>query len=298
MPLKGIIAALITVTLWGVNFVAVKTAVTEVPPLFVSALRFGVLTLVLCPFLRVAPGHFKRLIEYSLIMGVGHFSMLFVAIQFLDISTTGIVLQFGTPFVVLLAWLMLGETFGVWRAAGMGIAFGGIIVLVGFPGSDVEPMWLVVLMFSAFMWALGSIRAKQLPAVPPFTLIAWMSVIVTPIVFALSMIFERGQFAAVANAGTTFWICVAYAIIGSSIVGYGLWYYLLKRYDVTAAAPFNLLVPLVAVVCGVTIMGDVLTLTKLIGGAMILGGVSLITVRQIVVARRNRAQLPATGAAT
>lgn len=42
MPPKGIVAALIAVTLWGANFVAVNAAVTEVPPLFVTAWRFSV----------------------------------------------------------------------------------------------------------------------------------------------------------------------------------------------------------------------------------------------------------------
>jgi O-acetylserine/cysteine efflux transporter len=61
-------------------------------------------------------------------------------------------------------------------------------------------------------------------------------------------------------------------------------------------APFNLLVPLVAVICGVAIMGDQLTVTKVIGGAMILGGVALITVRQIVVSRRAKVTPSTPGA--
>ena len=106
MPLIGVLAALATVTLWGCNFVAVKFAVSDVPPFFVTAMRFALLTILLFPFLRVPKRMMKDIVQYALIMGVGHFSIMFYAIQFLDISTTGIVLQLGTPFVVLLAWLL------------------------------------------------------------------------------------------------------------------------------------------------------------------------------------------------
>ncbi|MBO6947289.1 MAG: EamA family transporter [Rhodospirillales bacterium] len=288
MPLIGVVAALATVTLWGCNFVAVKVAVTEVPPYFVTAIRFALLAILLAPFLRVPKERTKDIAGYALIMGVGHFSLLFYAIQFLDISTTGIVLQLGTPFVVLLAWLMLKETFGVWRMAGMAMAFIGIVILIGVPTAGVDVVALLILVFVAAMWALGSIRAKQIPDVSPFSLIAWMGLIVAPVALGMSFLFEADQMTRVISAPPRFWYGLTYMTLASSIAGYGLWYWLLNRYDVTAVAPYNLLVPLIAVGSGVTVMGDELTLTKLIGGGMILGGVALITVRQMVLARRAR----------
>ncbi|MEX0694088.1 MAG: EamA family transporter [Rhodospirillales bacterium] len=298
MPLIGVLAALATVLLWGCNFVAVKYAVSHVPPFFVTAIRFALLAILLAPFLRVPKVRFREITEYALIMGVGHFSIMFYAIQFLDISTTGIVLQLGTPFVVLLAWLMLKETFGIWRMAGMAMAFSGIVILIGVPTVGVDVPSLLVLVVAAFMWALGSIRAKQIQNVSPFSLIAWMALIVAPVSLGLSFLTEADQITALQAADQRFWVALVYMTVASSIAGYGLWYWLLNRYDVTAVAPYNLLVPLIAVTSGVTIMGDELTLTKLIGGGMILGGVSLITVRQIIVLRRARVMASTQGTAT
>jgi O-acetylserine/cysteine efflux transporter len=285
MPLLGVLAALVTVTLWGANFIVVKIAVSEVPPLFVAAIRFTILAVLLSPFLRVRREDLRNLAVYAVFMGVCHFATMFVAIQFIDVSTIGIVLQLGTPFMVLLAWLMLGEKFGPWRMCGMGIAFAGIVILIGFPEDDIDPKWLMVLVFAAFMWAMGTVRAKQLHGISPLSLIAWMALLAAPMIYGLSYIFESAQVELLAKASTEFWLSVAYMIIASSVIGYGLWYTLLKQYDVAVIAPYNLLVPLVSVICGVTIMGDVLTLTKLIGGLMILGGVTLITLRQLYVAR-------------
>ena len=287
MPLIGVLAALTTVILWGANFIAVKVAITEVPPLFVSGMRFVILTILLSPFLRVPKDRFRGILEYAMIMGVGHFCVMFVSLQFIEISTGGIVLQLGTPFIVLLAWLMLKERFGVWRFAGMLMAFSGIGILIGFPGSDIDPLWLFGLVFAAFMWALSSIRAKQLVGVPPFTLIAWMALLVTPMAFLLSWVFESDQVVAVMKADWQFWAGLAYMVIASSIIGYGLWYWLIQRYEVSAIAPYNLLVPLVTAAGGIFVLGDVMTPVKFFGGAMIFGGVTLITVRQIYLSRRT-----------
>ncbi len=288
MPLSGILAVLVTVTLWGGNFVAVKIAVTDVPPLFVTALRFLILAGALSPFLKVPAKHGRKILEYALVMGVGHFGLMFFAIRFVDVSTAAIALQTTTPFAVLLAWLMLGETFGPWRVAGMGMAFAGIVVLVGGPGSGGEPVACGMLAFAALMWALGNVRSKQMPDVSVFSQIAWMALIACPVLFGLSFVVEADQLTRLQGAGFRFWVSLVYMTIASSIVAYGLWYYLIKHYDVTAVAPYNLLVPLVAVSGGVLIMGDTLTVTKLIGGAMILSGVGLIQVREIIRSRRAR----------
>lgn len=288
MPLSGILAVLAVVLLWGMNFVAVKIAVTEVPPLFVTALRFLILACALTPFLRVPPGQMRRLLEYAVIMGVCHFGVMFYAIRFVDVSTTAIALQTNTPFSVLLAWLMLGENFGKWRMAGMGLAFLGVVVLVGGPGGRGDLLPVALLVFAAISWALGNVRSKQMKDVPVFTQIAWMAVIACPMLFGLSWTLESNQIADLQQSTYRFWISLVYMTVGSSISAYGLWYYLLKRYDVTAVAPYNLLVPLVAVTGGVTIMGDALTTTKLAGGAMILSGVTLIQFREILRARMAR----------
>ena len=113
-----------------------------------------------------------------------------------------------------------------------------------------------------------------------------MALLAAAPVYGLSAIFETGQIAAITSATWAFWGSLAYMIIASSVIGYGLWYWLIKRYDVTAVAPYNLLVPLIAATGGVTVLGDEITLVKLIGGGMIFGGVAIITVRQIVLSRR------------
>jgi O-acetylserine/cysteine efflux transporter len=53
-----------------------------------------------------------------------------------------------------------------------------------------------------------------------------------------------------------------------------------RRYDVNVVMPFNLLNPVFGVLCAVLILGDPLTWSLLVGAALVIGGVGIITVRR------------------
>jgi O-acetylserine/cysteine efflux transporter len=60
------------------------------------------------------------------------------------------------------------------------------------------------------------------------------------------------------------------------LIGHGVVYYLLGRYPVSVTAPIMLLTPIIAIVFGVTIWGDVLTLKLVIGAITTISGVAII----------------------
>jgi len=65
--------------LWGLNFVAIAKAVEGLPPLFANAMRFGVVLLVLLPFLKRVEGQMPILFGIAFLMGVVHFGAVFLA---------------------------------------------------------------------------------------------------------------------------------------------------------------------------------------------------------------------------
>ncbi len=73
-----------------------------------------------------------------------------------------------------------------------------------------------------------------------------------------------------------------------TVVGYGLWYHLLRHHPVNQTMPFTLLVPVFGVVFGVLLLGETLTWRTVVGGLLTLFGVSVIVLR--------RPRLPRPGA--
>ena len=71
------------------------------------------------------------------------------------------------------------------------------------------------------------------------------------------------------------WGAIAYMMICVSMIGYGIWYYLVPRYDVNQTMPFTLLVPMFGVASGALILDERMTWLMLAGSALTLVGVAL-----------------------
>lgn len=276
MPIRDILAALAVAALWGINFTAIKVTVAELPPLFMSAVRF---TLVFVVLVRVAPvpwGRFRDVALLSVAFGVVHFGMMGVALTRADAAAAAIVGQLGVPFAAVLAAVVLKDRFGLKRWLGVALAFAGVAVLAGEPDAGQAPLYLALVGLSSFGWATGQVLVKRLPPINTFTLNAWVSGLLAPQLFVLSWLFEDGQIAAAADAGVVGWGGLAYQALGASVLAYGLWYTLLGKHDVSRVVPYNLLVPVFGVAAGVALLGEAMTVQKLIGGAVTLAGVALI----------------------
>jgi O-acetylserine/cysteine efflux transporter len=64
--------------------------------------------------------------------------------------------------------------------------------------------------------------------------------------------------------------------LGASITAYGLWYYLIGKYEVNRIVPMTLLSPVLAVGFAVLILDEPLTLRVVLGGLLTLAGVAMI----------------------
>mgnify|MGYP003295686216 CR=1 FL=1 len=55
--------------IWGLNLIASKIGVEQIPPVFFTALRFGALALILIPFLRLHRGQMLNLLAAAIFTG-------------------------------------------------------------------------------------------------------------------------------------------------------------------------------------------------------------------------------------
>lgn len=282
-PLRGHDLALVLwiVVVWAVNFLTSARGLREIPPLLFTALRFAILLLPLALLMRRPPhGQWVRLAAASLCVGVAHFALSFLALKLAgDLSSPAIVLQSYVPMTTVLAWWWLGEKVG-WRT-GLAIAtsFAGVLVLGFDPHVLARPEALFSMLASAFALAVGTILMKGLRGVDLYSQQGWMAVFSLPPLLALSLWLEPGAIAALPEASALAWFGAAYAAIGSSLLGHGLYYRLVQRHPVAQITPWLLLVPVLAIVLGVAFWGDHPGPRVLLGGALVLGGVLAIALR-------------------
>lgn len=274
-----LLLALLANAAWAFNFVAGKAGVTHFRPFLFTALRFAVLLLVLLPFLRWLPGRMRGVLGIALVQGVVHFSLVFAGLEASgDIASVAIASQLYVPFSALLAVVWLGETLDRWRLAGIASAFSGVLV-IGFDPIVFRHLdALLLIVAGAMAMAVATIQMRQLRGVGVFVLQAWIALCATSALALLSLLFEHDQWEAVRTATLLELAAPVYSALGASLVGHGIVYHLLGRYPVSVTTPLMLLAPVLAVVFGVLLWGDVLTWKLVLGGILTLVGIAVITV--------------------
>lgn len=278
MNARDTLLATIVVVVWGINFVAAKIGTHEFPPLLFTALRFGVVALAVVPFCPRPKGRMGLVALLSLVLGVGHFGILFVSMRGLDAATAAIVLQLCVPFASLVAALVYKERLGRDGTAGMALAFIGVALLAGEPGRP--NLWSLGLAVAASMaWAWSNVVVKRIGSIDPLILNGWVCLLAIPQLLVLSLLTEHGQMESLPHATWMGWGAVAFTAVVSSLVAYTLWYRLIARLPVNDVVPFTLLSPVIGVASGVMLLGEPLGLHKLAGGALTILGVAIVQFR-------------------
>jgi len=277
MTLPHLLMILLVNSVWGVNFIAGKIGADKFGPLLFTSLRFLFLLVLMLPWLKPAPGYMKPLLRVAILLGVFHFSMIFIGLHAGgNIGSIAITTQLYVPFSAILASVFLKEKITLRTIIAIAIAFGGVMVIgfdpIVFNHIDAI-LWVTG---AAFVMATATIFMRKCPNLGVFKLQAWIALVAFPSVSLLSLIFESGQLRTLAGARLTDLWTPLYSAIGASLIGHGLVYHLLGRYQVAKITPLLLLTPIIATILGVIIFGDILGWKLIVGGAMTLLGVLML----------------------
>jgi len=276
-----ILIALACAAVWGFGFVPSKYGAMHMQPLFFLALRYALIVLALIWFAPVPRGRMAPVFLYSLSLGVGHFALLYVGLRMgVEATTAALLWLLQVPFTTLLAMFFLKDRPALRTLIGIGISLIGALVLIGEPRLGGTPLALALVILGNLMWGVANIQAKRLPGVHPLTLNAWMALFSAPVMIVLSLLFERDQLRDLLVLDWRIHLSLLYMAFASSVIGYGLWLALLRRYPVSQIAPFLLLVPLFGALSSVLTLGEPITLRAILSGVVIFSGVALIVVRR------------------
>ncbi len=278
-PMDMLMGVAVAVT-WGMGLVFAKAAIAHFPPILLMSLRFLVTALALVWFAKLPKGQFWPLFKVTLVAATVQYSLTFSGLKGLDAGVTALIVQLEVPFLTLLGALVLHEKTGLRKWLGIALAFVGVAMIVGAPRGDIALGYAALVIGGSLAWAIGQVMVRQLKDIDGLTVTAWVAVLATPQLFVMSLLFESGQLAAIKSAPTVVWLSVAYLGLIMTAFGYWLWNTLLRRHPVSQVAPFLLLLPLVSVLGGILFLGETMTLSSLIGGAVVLAGVaSILSVR-------------------
>ena len=265
--------------MWGSNFVVIKLALAHMPPLLFATLRFVVVVLPMVWVLPRPAVPWGNLAAYGLLIGVGQFGLLFVAMNgHISPGLASLVIQVQVFFTIGLALLMAGESLQRVQWLALALAAGGLAVIVTHTDGNTTPLGLGLVLLAAMSWAGGNLVSRAAGRINMVAYVVWSSLFAVPPLAALALWVEGWDalVTGVVQADAGAWAAVAWQAWGNSIFGYAAWGWLLSRYSAATITPMALLVPLFGMGSAAWWLGEPLPTWKLAAAALVMGGLALI----------------------
>jgi probable blue pigment (indigoidine) exporter len=268
---------------WGFNFLFVRVGLALVSPLWFATLRSavaagGLLAARAVPSQRVALT--RRDWRDALALGMPNsavfFGLWFVSANFVPPGQLAVIVYTYPLWVALLSAPVLGARPNRSELVGIAVGFGGVaLVTEPWNATSAAPVWAVVaLLAAAVSWSVGTVALKR--RFPPKLLPA------TNLPQLLAASVALGVAALVAEPRTPpalsipLLIVVAYLGLVGTAFAYTAWSFLLGRLSAATLGAYLFLVPIVALVASVLLLGERTDPVEAVGVAVVLAAIYLV----------------------
>jgi drug/metabolite transporter (DMT)-like permease len=222
----------------------------------------------------------------AVLIFVVDYGILFWAEQRVPSGTAAVILATIPAFMALAEITLLRtERLTLRLGSALLIGLGGVVVLVdpalGMGGAPVYTLGAAGLLVSAVSWSCASVLSKRLPMPVSKVMSAAAQMLVGGLllcVVAAAAGEERGFHPGGVSAGA--WIALAYLIVAGSIVGFTAYTWLIHHQSPTKVGTYAYVNPVVAVVIGHFLGGEVLDVRTVMGTVLVLFSVIVITTRR------------------
>lgn len=280
MTRRQILLAFLPPLFFGTGFTIAKPAVEHFPPLFMMLMVYGGIAVVLGLTQRSPlQTPLLSIIAISAFAVTIQGALLFWGLRSQEMSATAanLILQIQIPFAVLLDWLIVRERMDLRKLAGTAIAVAGVGIVIGLPEQAPGLVPTIMIIVSAFCWALGQVLARKLGRDGGAGLLKANAFGSVPQLALATLLIETGQINSLATATWLEWGMLAFVGVVGFYLAYMSWFSLLRQCRMDEAAPFILLMPVVGIVTASLVLGETVSAVQLAGGLVILAGLLIVS---------------------
>lgn len=278
MPITHQLLAVFVALIWGTNFVFIEIGLNDLPPFLFASLRFAFAALPLVLILPCPKVPWRYLVAYGFFIGFGQFGLLFwVMGSHMSPGLASLVIQMQAVFTIVLALILFKETIRWPQTLALVISFVGILLIAVQGNTDATPIGLAVILVAALSWAAGNLVVKRAGKVNIIAFLAWSSIFAVPPLALMSYYYEGSSLIGSSLIATPWptWTIVIWQTIGNTLIGYGLWNFLLQRHAAALVAPWALLVPVFGMLASSSFLGESMPWWKWTAAALIIAGLVL-----------------------
>ena len=284
------------IVFWGSSFVVVKQVLGEgLTPTAVATFRFlvaGALFLIaLFIKKRVSPDYQLRVKRKDLLTMLAlaltgvtfFFTIQYTGIQLAGASIAAVLVCLLSPILItVFSARLFGEHLRKRQITGIITAMAGTLLVVSadllnLQGNMNFLVGTLILLSTPVMWAVYSlIGEKIMKKYDAFLVVAYVSLLGGLCLIPFSL--ADNSFFQIFTLGTNEWLAILYLSFTCSLLGYYIWFYVLKKAGATASS-FLFAEPLVTVVFAVIFINETLYPSVLAGAVLIFIGVLLVTAK-------------------
>ena len=285
----SIILLLIAIVIWGGAYVVTKSGLSELPPMLFALLRYCVASVLLVPIALARGGLAKlprprpwKTLVLMAINGVALYYFLFnLALTYTTASQVALIQSSFPAVVAIMAVLWVHERLTRQRVLGIILAVVGVALIVARTeaGASARDPWLgnALAFASVLIWSVYTILAKRVAEADPIAVTAVVAVLGTIMLIPAALI-ENAN-ASLPSISAEGWLKIVYLGALASAVSYLLYNRALRDIDASLAGVFINLSPVIGVISGVIFLGESITPVAILGGALVLAGVWISSMR-------------------
>ena len=272
--------------LWGLNQVAAKAAMPEIPALWQAAARSvgGALLVWLWAASRGTPlFDADRTLPGGLLAGVlfaAEFFCIFVGLQFTTASRM-VVWIYIAPFVVALGMplIALSERLSPLQAAGLVLAFAGVAwaFAEGFSQPHGPKQWLgdALGMLAGVLWGATTlaVRATRLGQASAEKTLLYQLAVSAALLLAAAVLSGAPL---PRKVSTLAWMALLFQVVIVTFASYLLWFWLVRHYPATRLSSFTMLTPVFGLLLGAVLLSEPVTGRLLFALATVAAGIFIV----------------------
>lgn len=282
------------IVFWGSSFVVVKEVLGEgLTPIAIATFRFlvaGALFLVALfakkrldnsYSLSVERREFPTLVTLALTGVTVFFTVQYTGIQMAGASIAAILVCLLSPILItVFSVKLLKEQLARKQVFGILVAVSGTLLVVsadlfGLQGNMQFLVGTLILLTTPVLWAVYSLLGEKIMKKhDAFVIVAYVNLLGG--LFLIPFSLAENSFSQILTLGTNEWLALLYLAFTCSLIGYYIWFYVLKKAGAVAST-FLFAEPLVTALFAVAFVGESLSSFVLAGAVLIFVGVYLVT---------------------
>jgi RarD protein len=285
LTLRNIWKPLLAVVFWGASFVATKSLLDSLSPLWIIYIRLilGIVAALSIALYRKRSFSLKRKdlkgIFILAIISTTHLWIQVTGMQYTSASNTGWIIGIVPVIMAIMGFLIYKERMTLVQFIGAFLAFSGLIVLIskGDLGSInfISNYGDLLVLGSAFTWSIYSFYGRKVtldypPSLTILCLFITMFVLLTPVTISSDLLKSVNSLSAID------WSALIFLGIFCSGIAYVLWAESMKELPANRVGAFLYLEPFVTVFTAWILLNEEITLLMLGSGIVIIVGVIMV----------------------